>query len=74
MLSVFLVCERKGQGYLMALIPAAFMTSVCLTYIATAKIGFNLTDASIPYLGIGTFVLSLAIFFLWKCRRKSSVC
>ena len=74
MLSVFLVRERKGYGYLMALIPAAFMTSVCLTYIATAKIGFNLPAASIPYLGIGTFILSIAIFFLWKSRRKPSAC
>lgn len=41
-LAVFLLKERGDKTYLIAEIPAIFMTCVCFTYIFNAKIGFGL--------------------------------
>lgn len=65
-LTVFLYSERAGYSYLITLFPACFMTSVCLTFISTAKIGLNIPAVATPYIGIGVFVLSLALFLLAK--------
>lgn len=63
--TVYLVKAKKGAWYLISLLPAAFMTSVCFTFICVDKTGFGLSQALIPWLGIGTFVISLALFFFW---------
>ena len=70
-LTVYLVYKRKEPYYLMTLFPACFMTSVCLTFICTAKIGFNIPQAFTAYIGIATFVISLALFVLWKRRHDA---
>lgn len=69
-LTAFLVKYRKGVAYLITLFPACFMTSVCLTFICTAKIGFNISPAATPYLGIGTFLVSLILFFVVKSKMS----
>lgn len=66
--TVWLSRERKGCVYLMTLLPAAFMTSVVVTFILTAKIGFNLPGSIIPYVGIGVFAASLAAFLMLKYK------
>lgn len=38
----YLLTKKKGAVVLIALIPAMTMTSICMAYIATAKIGFGL--------------------------------
>jgi carbon starvation protein CstA len=63
--TVYLTKAKKGAWYLIALLPATFMTSVCLTFILVDKTGFGLNQALIPWLGVGTFVISLALFFIW---------
>jgi carbon starvation protein CstA len=63
--TVYLVKAKKGAWYLISLLPAAFMTSVCLTFFCVDKTGFGLSQALIPWLGVGTFVISLALFFIW---------
>lgn len=70
MLTAFLVKERKGAWYLLTLLPAVLMTSVCLTFIATAKIGFNIPAAYTSIIGAATAVASLLIFFLLKARTR----
>ena len=65
-LTVFLYSEREGYSYLITLFPACFMTSVCLTFISTAKIGLNIPAVATPYIGVGVFVLSLVLFLLAK--------
>lgn len=62
--SAYLAKNKSGKYYLMALIPACFLTAVCITYICTAKIGFNLPDSTIPYIGVITFVVSAVLYFL----------
>lgn len=65
-LTVYLTKEKKGLNYLFTLVPASFMTSVSVTYIATAKIGLNLPLSwNIP-IGLVSFVLSLVAFYIWK--------
>ena len=62
--------KRKGKwAYMLTLFPAAFMTSVTTTYILTAKIGFNLSDACIPYLGVGIFAVSVLLFYVARHNR-----
>ena len=69
-LTVFLARERKGAAYLITLLPAAFMSAVCLTFICVDKTGFGLPAGWNVWLGSGTFLLSLVLFFWWKGRRK----
>ena len=63
--TVYLVKAKKGAWYLISLLPAAFMTSVCLTFICVDKTGFGLNHSLIPWLGVGTFLISLVLFFIW---------
>jgi len=69
-LTVYLARNKGALAYMITLIPALLMTSVCTTYICTAKIGFNLPmDWNIA---IGTAVagLSALLFGLWFRSEK----
>ena len=46
------------------------MRSVCLTFILVDKIGLGLPAATIPWIAVGTFAISLLLFYLWKNRKK----
>ncbi|MCF0175996.1 MAG: carbon starvation protein A [Bacteroidales bacterium] len=63
---------KKGLYYLITLIPACFMTSVCLTFILTAKIGFGITDLYAPSFGVAIFLISLGVFYLVKFSIKKT--
>lgn len=67
--TVFLALNRKGLSYLITLLPAAFMTSVCTTFICVDKTGFGLPTAWSAPIGIASFVIALALFFWWNSRR-----
>ena len=68
--TVYLVLNKPGQYYLIALIPALFMTSVCATFILVDKIGLGLPAATIPWIAVGTFAISTILFYLWKYRKN----
>ena len=68
--TVYLVKEKGRFHYLIALIPAIFMTSVCTTYICTAKIGLNLPVSWNAPIAIGVAVISAALFYIWKFTKK----
>jgi carbon starvation protein CstA len=68
-ITVFLTRERGKGAFLITLIPACFMTSTCLTYICIDKIGLHLPVSTVPYLEVGTFVVSLILFFIWRARK-----
>ena len=70
--TAYLSKNTKGVRYLVALIPAAFMTAVCVTYICVASIGLNLPLTWNWPIGIAVFVLSLATFFLLRRRNKKN--
>ena len=63
--TVYLVRNKKGAWYLLTLLPAAFMSAVCLTFICIDKTGFHLPASINLWLGLGTFLTALVLFFLW---------
>ena len=68
-ITVYLARTKSGHKYLIAEIPALFMTVVCLTYIFTQKIGLGLPI----WVGLGIAVviaLSLDFILYTKVRRK----
>ena len=62
--------KRGGLNYLLTLLPAMFMTAVCVTFICVDKIGFRMPEGIAPWLGIGTFVVSGIVFWLLKKRSR----
>ena len=68
--TVYLVLNKKGAYYLIALIPALFMTSVCTTFILVDKIGLGLPASTIPWIALGSFAISAILFYLWKYRKN----
>ena len=70
--TVYLVKTRGRAWYLVTLLPALFMTSVCVTFILVDKIGFRIPQVAAPWIGIGTFVLSACLFYMWMHRRQSA--
>ena len=70
--TVYLVKARGRAWYLVTLLPALFMTSVCVTFILVDKIGFRIPQVAAPWIGIGTFVLSACLFYMWMHRRQSA--
>ena len=59
-ITAFLMGRRKDLSYLVSMIPACFMTAVSVTFICTAKIGFNLPEAANPWIGLTVFLLAVA--------------
>ena len=70
--TAYLVKYRGGMSFMLTLLPAAFMTAVCVTYLCVAEIGLNLPVTWNWYIGISTFVLSLAVFSILYMRRKQN--
>ena len=70
--AAYLSLGNVPPGNIVALIPAAFMTAVCVTYICVASIGLNLPLTWNWPIGIAVFVLSLATFFLLRRRNKKN--
>lgn len=62
--------KRGGLNYLLTLLPAMFMTAVCVTFICVDKIGFRMPEGIAPWLGLGTFVVSGVVFYLLKESKK----
>lgn len=67
-LTVFLARERKGISYVITLIPALFMTVVCVTYIMFAPEGLSLDYTLSLAIGLAVAVLFMILFarFLYK--------
>ena len=69
--TVYLVRRSPSKlYYLITLLPALFMTAVCATFILVDKMGVGVPQTLAPWIGIGTFCLSLLLFCLWL--RKQS--
>ena len=67
--TVYLVKKKGASWYLITLLPALFMTAVCVTFILVDKTGFRLNQASAPWIGIVTFILSTIFFYYWKNKH-----
>ena len=62
--------HREGLWYLITLLPAAFMTGICTTYICVDKIGFHLPQSIIPWVMTGVSVASIAVYFILRRPKK----
>lgn len=71
-ITVFLAKTKNGSAFVLTLVPACLMTSVCTTYICTAKIGLNIPMSFNTVIGISVAILSLVLFFLWKMKYDKS--
>lgn len=69
-ITAWLANRRKHPAYLVTLVPACFMTAISLTYISTAKIGFNMPFAWAPYIALSVFAISAILFFHWLHSNK----
>ncbi len=67
--TAWLVKNRGGVRYLITMLPAAFMTGICTTYICVDKIGFRLPASTIPWIMCGTVILSVVLFYVLKSRK-----
>ncbi len=67
--TVYLVKTKGSSWYLVTLLPSLFMTAVCVTFILVDKTGFRINQDLAPWIGLGTFVISTILFYLWKNRK-----
>jgi carbon starvation protein CstA len=70
--TAWLAGSRKGRWYLVTLLPALFMTSVCVTFILVDKTGFGLPAGLAPWIGLGAFAVSAGAFYALKGRAGRS--
>ncbi|MBR5385475.1 MAG: carbon starvation protein A [Bacteroidales bacterium] len=69
--TVYLVRAKGGLWYLITLIPAVFMTAVCVTFILVDKIGLGINQLAAPGIGISTAAVCIALFTIWRERRRN---
>ena len=60
--TLWLIRHTQSPSYLITMIPAIFMTSVCTTYICVTKIGFNLPVSWTPYIAVASALICIVIF------------
>lgn len=64
--SIYLVHKEKGNYFLITALPAAFITSVTVTYFCVDKICLGLPDRWTPAIAFATFIVSLGLFLQWR--------
>ena len=69
-LTVYLVNKRKF--YWITLIPAMFMTAVCVSFLLTSANAFGLPPMVGYVSGVASFILSGVLFALWKSRKGNA--
>ena len=67
--TICLARKKKGSWYLVTLLPALFMTAVCVAFIMVDKTGFRVPTSLAPIIGLFTFVISALFFYIWKKRN-----
>ena len=69
MITVYLARNRKP--YIITLIPAIFMTVVCVTFLTASPQAFNLGQLT-PWIALGVIVVTVVWFALWLNRARSA--
>lgn len=69
--SITVYLARRDKNYFVTLLPALFMSSVCMTYILVAPEGFSLSHTLSYILGSG-FSLFLLVCFIFGKRNLST--
>lgn len=66
--AVWLSENKKGMRYLIAMLPAAFMTLVVTSYICMEKLGFQLPYGTSVIIGLALAVLFTVMFYRKRIR------
>jgi len=66
-ITVYLARERKP--YIITLVPALFMTTVCATFLFISKQAFHLSEPIAYTLGAIIFITALVWFLVWHHRE-----
>ncbi len=69
-ITVYLTMMKKQ--YIVTLIPALFMTSVCIAFLLTSNNSFGLNPIIGYIVAVIVFILSLILFFIWFNRYKKT--
>jgi carbon starvation protein CstA len=64
---------QSGRFFWVTLIPAFFMTAVCVSYILFAPEGFSLPGTISHTVGIVAAVTALAAFLIYKQKLEKTV-
>ena len=64
--------RQNGKRFWIALLPAGFMSTVCVTYIMYDKIGFGLPWKASVAAGIAVSLTAMICFVLFKGKNKKS--
>ena len=67
-ITVYLVKEKKN--YFITLLPALFMTVVCITYICMANAGFGLSQPVSYSIGLLSLLVSIGWFICWYRKQN----
>ena len=67
--TVYLFRHRKGYHFI-TLLPALFMTAVCVTFILVDKTGFRVPQTLAPWIGLGTFAVSALLWVLFASKKQ----
>ncbi|MDR1725060.1 MAG: carbon starvation protein A [Bacteroidales bacterium] len=62
--------KAMHYAYIITLIPAMFMTAVCITYILFAPEGFSLPYLLSVFCGIGVSIVFAVLFFIYNVNKK----
>ena len=66
--TTYLEKEKKGWWFLVTLVPALFMTSVCVTFILVDKIGLGLPQEYTPWIAGASALFAIPGFYFWNYR------
>ena len=67
--TVYLVSKKKP--YVVTLIPALFMTSICVTFLLLSKQAFGMDETLSYYIGGACSVIALTWFLIWKQQQQN---
>jgi len=67
-LTVYLV--RQHKNYVITLVPALFMTTVCCTFLAVSPIAFGLSTTVSYLIGAAVLLIALGWFIKWQREQK----
>lgn len=70
-ITVWLTRHSKGNHYIVSLIPAAFMTAVCVTYICVDRIGLHIPMVAAPYIATAVFVTGIVLGIRIKMKNRN---
>ena len=71
--TAYMVHHSRRMNYLITMLPALFMTTVCVTYLCVDKIGFNMPESWTMWIAIAVFIIADIMSHYYIGRLKHSL-